>query len=56
MNIYKTMYYRLFNRVTDVIYNTDKTKYELIEELKLAQLETEEMFMSFEGDENSNEI
>lgn len=43
MNIYKEMYYKLFNRVTDAI-----------EELKAAQLEAEEMFLSDPDGEDEN--
>lgn len=55
MSVYKKMYCRLFNRITDVIYDKEKSKEEMIEALKQAQLETEEIFMSFEENENSEE-
>ena len=43
MENYKEMYYRLFNKITDAI-----------EILKQAQIETEEMFIN--ADENENKI
>ena len=45
MDIYKRMYCRLFNRITDVLKTDvdDITRKKLI----LAQQETEEMFMSY---------
>ena len=47
--LYKKMYYRLFNRVTDAL--NAKTKEESDEILKNAQIETEEMYISFEDEE-----
>ncbi|MGN1316116.1 MAG: hypothetical protein ACI4VW_03545 [Acutalibacteraceae bacterium] len=44
-NIYKEMYYRLFNRTTDIMYITDDER--AINAIIQAHLETEEMFMNF---------
>ena len=44
MNIYKKMYYHLFNAVTDAIYEPNHIK--RIEILKQAQIDTEEMYIS----------
>ncbi len=44
MNIYKKMYYHLFNAVTDAIYEQNHIK--RIEILKQAQIDTEEMYIS----------
>lgn len=52
MLIYKKMYCRLFNRITDAIESETK---ELTDEiLKKAQLETEEMYME-SNDEDEDE-
>ncbi len=48
MNLYKEMYYRLFNRVTTALRENDVESIKLI--LKNAQIETEEMYIK--GDEN----
>ena len=45
-NVYKKMYYRLFNKVTDAI--ESETKEISDEILKQAQIETEEMYMNYE--------
>lgn len=44
-NIYKAMYYRLFNRTSDIMNITDDER--VINGIMQAHLETEEMFMSF---------
>ncbi len=44
MNIYKKMYYHLFNAVTDAINEPNHIK--RIEILKQAQIDTEEMYIS----------
>ena len=44
--LYKKMYYHLFNAVTDAI-NT-KDPFEQIDILKQAQIDTEEMYISYE--------
>ncbi|MGN1316108.1 MAG: hypothetical protein ACI4VW_03505 [Acutalibacteraceae bacterium] len=44
-NIYKDMYYRLFNRTTDIMYITDDKR--VIDAIRNAHLETEEMFMNY---------
>lgn len=47
---YKEMYFRLFNRITDVIREMEAGKFEkACEILKEAQLETEEMYVSKEN-------
>ena len=45
--LYKRMYYRLFNRVTDAISSKTKEEADII--LKNAQKETEEMYMNSEN-------
>ena len=45
MEMYKKMYYTLFNAITDAIEEEDKEK--AVEILKNAQIETEEIFISF---------
>ncbi len=45
MEMYKKMYYKLFNAITDAIEIDDKEKADEI--LKNAQIETEEMFIGF---------
>ena len=42
---YKAMYYKLFNAVCDTI-----------EQLKKAQLETEELYMNYSDDEDEAEV
>ena len=49
MSIYKKMYYRLFNKVTDAIESESKKLSDEI--LKQAQRETEEMYISSEEEE-----
>ncbi len=46
--LYKKMYYQLFNAITDAV--NEKNPVKRIEILKHAQIETEEMYISF--DEN----
>ncbi len=48
-NIYKEMYYRLFNRTTDIMYITDDER--VINAITRAHLETEEMFMNYSEEE-----
>ena len=50
MDIYKKMYYHLFNAITD-IFETDVDDFTR-EKLKQAQLETEEMYISVEDELN----
>ena len=45
--LYKRMYYRLFNRVTDAINSKTKEETDII--LKNAQQEAEEMYMNSEN-------
>ncbi len=46
LNLFKKMYYRLFNAITDS--EKCNTKEEVIAFLKSKQLETEEIYISFE--------
>lgn len=48
-DIYRKMYCHLFNRITDALQCGDENKVVCI--LKQAQIDTEEMFMSFEDSE-----
>lgn len=45
LDLYKKMYYRLFNAITDC--GKYKTKEEIVEFLKAKQIETEEIYISF---------
>lgn len=48
MDVYKKMYYHLFNEITDIL-ETDVDDFTR-EKLKQAQIDTEEMYISIEDD------
>ena len=52
MDIYKKLYYHLFNSITDVL-ETDVDDFTR-ERLKQAQIDTEEMFISFDMKKEEN--
>ena len=52
MDVYKKMYYHLFNAKTDIL-ETDVDDFTR-EKLKQAQIDTEEIFISFDGEKDDN--
>ena len=52
MKLYKKMYYRLFNAITCIL-ETDVDDFTR-EKLKQAQIDTEEIFISFDGEKGDN--